>query len=162
MLRFMVSAICVLAAATPLASGAIAADVKAADIGGRWQGDSYARDAGGKLTLDIVACGAGWCGIKIGDDNACGNTALKLDGGTMDGENLLFTGTLELARGNEPYVIHTYLMPAAEGAPATLQLIGDTGGTFRAYRRSFPFEAQLTRASDPVCHAPQTVSSLTP
>jgi hypothetical protein len=159
MLKIMLSAICVLAAATPLASGAIAAYLKPADIGGRWQGDSYTREAGGKLTLDIVACEAGWCGIKIGDNNACGATALKLDGGTLEGESLAFSGTLELARGTEPYVIHSYLTPAADGAPATLQLIGDTGGVFRAYRRSFPFEAQLTRASDPVCHAPATVSS---
>ena len=160
MLKVMVSAICVLGAAMPLVSNAGAAELKASDIAGRWQGDSYARDAGGKLTLDIVACGAGWCGIKIGDNNACGATALKLDGGTLEGESLAFSGTLELARGTEPYVIHSYLSPAADGAPATLQLIGDTGGVFRAYRRSFPFEAQLTRASDPTCHAPQSVSSL--
>lgn len=159
MLKVMLSAICVLAAATPFASDAYAASLSAADIAGRWQGDSYTRETGGKLTLDIVACGTGWCGIKIADNNACGATALKLDGGTLEGENLVFKGTLELARGTEPYVIHSYLMPATDGAPATLQLIGDTGGQFRAYRRSFPFEAQLTRASDPVCHTPATVSS---
>ena len=146
--------LCVVAAASQAS-----AELKPADIGGRWQGDSYARETGGKLTLDIVACGTGWCGIRVADNNACGDTALRLDGGTSEGENLLFTGTLELAKGTEPYVVHTVLMPAADGAPATLQLTGDTGGEFRAYRRSFPFEAQLARASDPVCHAPQTVSS---
>jgi hypothetical protein len=153
MTRLIVCVICVVAAASQAD-----AELKPADIGGRWQGDSYTRETGGKLTLDIVACGAGWCGIKIGDNNACGATALKLDGGTLEGENLVFTGTLEFARGTEPYVIRSSLMPAAAGAPATLQLTGDTGGVFRAYRRSFPFEAQLTRASDPVCHAPQSVS----
>ena len=31
------------------------------------------------------------------------------------------------------------------GRSLTLQITGDTGGEFRAYRRSFPFEAQLAR-----------------
>ena len=46
------------------------------------------------------------------------------------------------------------------GAPLKLQITGDTGGEFRAYRRSFPFEAQMARIKDAVCQAPQTVSSL--
>jgi hypothetical protein len=45
-------------------------------------------------------------------------------------------------------------------AKLTMQITGDTGGEYRAYRRSFPFEAQLARIKDPVCHAPATVSSL--
>ena len=58
MLKVMVSAICVLAAAMPLASNASAAEIKASDIAGRWQGETYAQEKGGNLTLDIVACGA--------------------------------------------------------------------------------------------------------
>jgi hypothetical protein len=159
MLKVMLSAICVLAAATPLATNAYAAGLSAADIAGRWQGDSYAREAGGKLTLDIVACGTGWCGIKIADNNACGATALKLDGGALEGDYMTFTGTLELAAGTEPYVVHASLFRPSDGTPIAMQITGDAGGQFRAYRRSFPFEAQLARASDPVCHAPATVSS---
>ena len=54
MLKVILSGLCVLATASPLFAG-----ITAANIAGRWQGDSYARDTGGPLTLDIVACGTG-------------------------------------------------------------------------------------------------------
>jgi hypothetical protein len=41
-----------------------------------------------------------------------------------------------------------------------IQISGDTGGIYREYRRSFPFEARLVRVKDAVCHAPATVSLL--
>mgnify|MGYP000729911001 CR=1 FL=1 len=37
------------------------------------------------LTLDIVACGAGWCGIRVAENDTCAGTALKVDGGTLEG-----------------------------------------------------------------------------
>jgi hypothetical protein len=161
MLKVMLSALCVLAAASPLSAA-----ITAANIAGRWQGESYARDTGGPLTLDIVACGSGWCGVKVEVGDKCGGTALKIDSGAAEAgsDYIQFKGTLELAPGTEPYVVQTSLfVPAPDspsGAALTLQITGDTGGEFRAYRRSFPFEAQMTRIKDAVCHAPQTVSSL--
>lgn len=161
MLKVMLSAVCVLAAASPLSAA-----ITAASIAGRWQGESYARDAGGPLTLDIVACGTGWCGIKVEAGDKCGGTALKIDAGVApaDSDYIQFNGTLQLAAGTEPYVVHTSLFipgpEAASAAPLMLQITGDTGGEFRAYRRSFPFEAQMARIKDAGCHAPQTVSSL--
>ena len=162
-MKRMLSGICVLVAAA-FASGAIANDVKTpevktADIAGRWQGQSWRQEKGGELTLDIIACGDGWCGIRVMANDTCGGTALKLNAGSIEGETVLFTGTLELAKGTEPYVIQTYMMPPSDSAPATLQITGDTGGEFRIYRRTFPFEASLTRLSDAVCKTPQTVSS---
>jgi hypothetical protein len=152
--KIMVSAICVLAAAAPSWAA-----VTAASIAGRCQGQSYdvSKD-GGKLTLDIVACGAGWCGVKVEANNACGGTALKIDAGAPDGDNVLFKGTLELAPKTEPYVVHSWLVAADGETPLTLQITGDTGGEYRVYRRSFPFEVQMTRTQDAVCHAPQGVS----
>ena len=161
MLKVILSGLCVLATASPLFAG-----ITAANIAGRWQGASYAGDAGGPLTLDIVACGAGWCGIKVDVGDKCGGTALKIDAGEAlpDSDYIQFKGTLQLAPGTEPYVVQTSLfMPTADtrsGAPLTLQITGDTGGEFRAYRRSFPFEAQMARIKDAVCQAPETVSSL--
>jgi hypothetical protein len=82
----------------------------------------------------------------------------------MQDDYVQFTGTLQLASGTEPYVVHTSIFtPTPDdppGTPLKLQITGDTGGQFRAYRRSFPFEAQMARIKDAVCHAPQTVSSL--
>jgi hypothetical protein len=132
----------------------------APDIGGRWQGESYANEGGGKLTLDIVACGAGWCGIKVADNAACGDTALKWAADRRE-NNAQFEGTLQLAPGTEPYTVHATIFPPEEGKPLAMQITGDTGGQFRAYRRSFPFEAQMARLRDAIAHAPQTVSSLT-
>ena len=161
MLKVILSALCVLAAASPLSAA-----ITAANIAGRWQGESYARDAGGPLTLDIVACGTGWCGVKVEAGDKCGGTALKIDAGVAEtgGDYIQFKGTLSLAPGTEAYVVQTSLfVPTPDtptGAPLTLQITGDTGGEFRAYRRSFPFEAQMARIKDAVCHAPQTMSAL--
>jgi hypothetical protein len=159
MLKVILSALCVLATASSLSAG-----ITAANIAGRWQGDSWASDASGPLTLDIVACGEGWCGIKVEANDKCGGTALKIDAGVMQDDYVQFTGTLQLAPGTEPYVVHTSIfMPTPDdppGTPLKLQITGDTGGEFRAYRRSFPFEAQMARVRDAACQAPQTVSAL--
>ncbi len=80
MLKVILSALCVLATASSLSAG-----ITAANIAGRWQGDSWANEAGGPLTLDIVACGDGWCGIKVEANDACGGTALKIDAGVSQG-----------------------------------------------------------------------------
>jgi hypothetical protein len=152
--KIMMSAICVLAAAPSSAA------ITAANIAGRWEGQSYAREGGGKLTLDVVACGQGWCGIKVEAGDKCAGTALKIDGGTPEGTSLSFKGTLQLASGTEPYVVEAGLYAPDETTPLTLHILGDTGGEFRAYRRSFPFEVHMVRVRDAVCHAPQNVSSL--
>ena len=162
MLKVMLSGVCVLAAAAPLTAA-----VSPANIAGRWQGQAWAeQQKEAVLTLDIVRCGEGWCGIKVAADNSCGATALKLDAGKIEPESdyVEFNGSLQLAPKTEAYVVQvSILAPASDEAPGTppkLQITGDTGGQFRAYRRSFPFEAQLARSGDAVCHAPQTVSSL--
>ena len=159
MLKVILSALCVLATASSLSAG-----ITAANIAGRWQGDSWAVNAGGPLTLDIVACGTSWCGIKVEANDSCGGTALKIDAGAMEGDYIRYTGTLQLAPGTEPYVVQTSIFtPTPDdppGTPLKLQITGDTGGEFRAYRRSFPFEAQMVRIEDAVCHAPETVSAL--
>lgn len=160
MLKRMLSIICVLAAAAPLTADAIAADLKVADIAGRWQGNSWSEESGNTLTLDIVACGNGWCGIRVAANDMCAGTALKVGAGIVEENNAQFEGTLELAPGTEPYTVHATIFPPEEGKPLAMQITGDTGGQFRAYRRSFPFEAQIARIKDAVCHAPATVSSL--
>ncbi|MFN3624178.1 MAG: hypothetical protein ACK4TP_08970 [Hyphomicrobium sp.] len=164
MLKRILVGICVLATAVPLAAGATGNELKPVQIAGRWMGETYTQRNGGALTLDIVACGNAWCGIKVEAGDKCGGTALKVEHveplpeGQSD--SLQFNGSLELAPGTEPFVVQAWLMPPSENGSLTLQITGDTGGEYRAYRRSFPFEAQLARIKDAVCHAPQTVSSL--
>jgi hypothetical protein len=156
MLKPILTALCVVVAASPLT----AAELTTASIIGRWQGPTWAGEGEVPLTLDIVACGQGWCGVRVAANDTCGGTALKVNAGIVEENNAQFEGTLELAAGTEPYTVHATIFPQEPDAKLTMQITGDTGGQYRAYRRSFPFEAQLARIKDPVCHAPQTVSSL--
>jgi hypothetical protein len=140
------------------------------DLGGRWQGPTYelSRRAGNdcegsrcKLTLDIVKCASGWCGVEVLDaGKRCGATALTLETGTASGGAPQYRGKLSLAQGTEPYVVEAYLMAAAGDAERELQIVGDTGGEFRMFRRSFPFNATLVRAGEPACKPESTVSLL--
>ena len=163
MLKRILQTVCVLAAAAtvaPLSAG----ELKPIDIGGRWTGATFTQTSKGTLTVDIVACGKAWCGVQVAENGKCGGTALKLQyvkpSDAEEGHGLQFDGSLELAAGTEPYTVQAWLMPAREDAPIYLMVTGDTGGSFRVFRRSFPFEAQLARTQDAVCHAPQSVSSL--
>lgn len=172
---FSIALLCVLSAAGPAlagedASGAKPAEAATVDIAGRWEGRTYelARSDGcdGKpctLTLDLVRCAAGWCGVEvIGAGHRCGATALRLDAGEANPNGpAVFKGKLELAQGTEPYVIEAYLVgPSAGDDTSELQLTGDTGGEFRMFRRSFPFNATLVRAGDAQCRPDATVSML--
>ncbi|MEI9902243.1 MAG: hypothetical protein WDN31_21590 [Hyphomicrobium sp.] len=156
----MLGIICVFVAAAPLAGGAIAAEIKVGDIAGRWQGSTWAEDNSGPLTLDIAKCGDGWCGIRVAANDTCAGTALKVNAGVIDEDGARFEGTLQLAPGTEAYVVRASIFPPEDGKPLEMQLTGDTGGEYRAYRRSFPYEAELVRLKDAVCHVPSTVSSL--
>jgi hypothetical protein len=155
----MLRVICVFVAAAPLAANAIATDLKATDIAERWQGTDLGTRGGRQSHARRRRLWPGLvCGIKVAADESCAGPALKLDRGAAEGDTIVFKGPLELAPGTAPYVVQTYLIPASENSSVALQIVGDTGGEFRAYRRSFPFEAQMARKRDPVCHAPQTVS----
>jgi hypothetical protein len=138
----------------------------AADLAGRWEGQSFAlgraaetcEDGPCTLTLDLSPCRDGWCGVEVGKKAACGTTALKLDGGTTGVGNVVFRGKLELARGTEPYTVEAYLR-RDDGKPV-FEIAGDTGGEFRVFRRSFPFNAALARIGDAKCRPEGAVSLL--
>jgi hypothetical protein len=151
---------CLLLLASPLSAG----ELKPDRIGGRWTGETLGIKPKAPLTLDIVACGNAWCGIKVEAGDKCGATALKVEYvkplGDLQSDDLVFEGKLELAPGTEPYTVHAWLLSATDKHPLMIQLRGDTGGEYREYRRSFPLEAWLRREKDAVCHAPQSVSSL--
>ncbi len=164
MLKRILVSLCVLATAPPLAAGAADTDLKPIQIAGRWMGETYTQTAGGALTLDIVPCGNAWCGVKVEAGDKCGATALKVEFveplDPQPSDSMQFNGSLELAPGTEPYTVQLWLVPPSESGQLTMQITGDTGGQYRAYRRSFPFESALARVQDAVCHAPATVSSL--
>lgn len=159
--RTLLSAgVCVLAVAALIASGAAASELDASSIAGRWTGASYWEKGHGILTLDIAKCGAGWCGVKVEVGETCGAVALRVGARAVDENSARFEGSLALAAGTEPYQVHVAIFPLNDDGRPQMQITGDTGGEYRAYRRSFPFEAALARVQDPVCHAPRDVSSL--
>lgn len=163
MMKRLMSVVCVMAWAS-----AAGAEPSSTDISGRWSGATYrlaanSEDCTGEgcntLTLDIVPCATGWCGIEVGKADTCGGTALKLDAATSENGGTYFKGSLELAKGTEPYVVQAWVSPPVEGSDAeTLEILGDTGGEFRMFRRSFPFSTSLVRAGDAVCKAEKPVS----
>lgn len=174
--RSAVTLVCVLAAATLAAASpkAFAAEgvmddaARSPDLSGRWEGPSYfdlqaKQDCGGPaglcmMRLDVVACGEGWCGIELGKDDKCGGTALRLSKGKDETGQSFFEGKLELAKGTEPYVVRAFLIPDGAGGKPSLHIIGDTGGEFRIFRRSFPFQTTLARSGEPHCKPETTVS----
>jgi hypothetical protein len=180
--RSRVAQFCVLAAAVFATVGPAAADEKAGeaqpsvssgglsggDLSGRWEGPSYfdtkerenCAGAGGSclLRLDVVACGDGWCGIELGKEDRCGATALRLDKGKTEPGRASFEGKLELAKGTEPYVVRAFLGSGTPDGKPSLEIIGDTGGEFRMFRRSFPFQTTLVRSGEPHCKPETTVS----
>lgn len=165
------AALCVLATAgAVLAGDAVVNQPPSGDLAGRWEGRSFelsrkSSDCGGKpctLTLDVTRCATGWCGVEvIGAEQKCGATALKLDAGEASGGSMVFKGKLELAKGTEPYVVEAYLVTlAGDVAKTQLQIVGDTGGEFRVFRRSFPFNTTLAKMGDAKCRPESTVSLL--
>lgn len=141
------------------------------NLAGRWTGPHYgyarigpkaARESGGGpcgdkpcvLTYDIVKCETGWCGIAVSNATPCGAIGLRMTGDAAPNRQNAFTGKLELAKGAAPYVIESwYSAPDGSGGEAAprLSLIGDTGTELLMMRRSFPFQAELTRISDAQC-----------
>ncbi len=106
-----------------------------------------------------MPCGKGWCGVEVSDANACGATALRLDAETRENGSQIFKGSLQLAKGTEPYVVHAWVVPAVDASDTrTLEILGDTGGEFRLFRRSFPFSTNLARAGDAICKAEKPTS----
>lgn len=149
------------AAETLNAPSAIPVAVQAPSIAGRWSGTPYAikNDASRcengecRLVLDIVACGAGWCGIEVDRDNACAAELMQLTPHSDRKRRNAFEGKLTLAKGTHEYVVDVSADDALDGRPATLEIVGDTGPEFRWFRRSFPFHAALTRIGDAVCRS---------
>lgn len=167
MTRLILTALCV--AGTACAAGASfawAAALAPENVAGRWSGEAYGigRCEGGgcKLTLDITRCAKGWCGVEVDARGRCGGQALSLGEGTAQAEasQVRFEGRLELKRGTEPYTVRVSLLPDQDNSGLSLEFVGDTGGEFRVFRRSFPFSALLARSGDAVCHSPEEKISL--
>lgn len=147
----------------------LTADLSPADLSGRWTGPRHgygalsakAGDCGGKpcaMTYDIVRCDGGWCGIAVTDDSKCGAIGLKLTVSSEPDRPNSFDGRLELAKGSAPFVLKAWYRPGqpadaegGQGTPPNLGMIGDTGTELLMMRRSFPFQANLSRTGDAVC-----------
>ena len=103
------------------------------------------------LTLDIVACEPGWCGILISQDQRCGAVALHLHQTSSKNRNGIFEGNLELAKGAAPFVVQASYYEKDGTKTPTLKFIGDTGRELLLMRRSYPLQAELARSGDAQC-----------
>jgi hypothetical protein len=153
---------CIVAAA-PLA----AAELQASNLSGRWTqvlADTKhpCVGTGCRLTYDLVRCGDGWCGIEVRDGKDCGRIALRLVSGPAHPFGVDFFGRYEKAEGTEPYVVHANLHVTSQQNMPKGQLLlsmrGNTGGTFEAFRRTFPLNMVLLREGEPACRADPKLS----
>jgi hypothetical protein len=147
------------------APGALAEDAGKPSLEGRWTGqfggssghsEGCAGAGGCKLTLDIVACGADWCGTRIDDNGGCAGAALRLTLTTKQSENVdvaSFKGQMELVKGSSPYYVQAWSQRVGTDATPTLRMVGDSGGEIRVLRRTFPFSASLVRTDKAHCRA---------
>jgi hypothetical protein len=151
----------------PALSATPAAHPVSPSLAGRWSGTPYAirndttrcENGACRLVLDIVACGAGWCGIEVEQDNACASQLMQLTAHPDTQRRNAFEGRLTLAAGTQNYVVDATVDTTLDGRPQTLEIVGDTGPEFRWFRRSFPFHAALVRTGDAVCqHREKPVS----
>ncbi len=147
-------------AAADESTAAKAAEGAPISLAGRWMGQYYGYgrsgdaqgcgDAGCALTFDIVACKEGWCGISVKDDKSCGAVGLHLAVDPKMGERV-FLGKLELAKGAAPYAVQAWHDTEKESGDVNLHFVGNTGSELLLFRRSYPFEASLTRSGDATC-----------
>lgn len=140
--------------------------IKADNIAGRWTGSHHSYAAArakcdGKpcvLTIDITACGASWCGVLVNADGGCGASAMKVDAAEGKEAFLHFRGRLTLDAKAADYAVQATLWKQEADKVPRLDFIGDTGTELMFYRRSFPFQARLVRAGEPVCTAEKATS----
>src|SRR5262245_4341532 len=136
--------------------GPASARPEASDLGGRWvsanaDAKEACGEAGCQLVYDLVPCGKGWCGIEVKDDKTCGRTALRLDAGASTQFGMTFMGSFERAAATQPYTVRAQFYAEPRSAtPGQLMLFvqGSTDGSFQPFRRTYPMQMLMTRASD--------------
>jgi len=106
------------------------------------------------LTLDLLRCGDGWCGVEVTKSGSCGRTILRVANGTGDNEGQL-TGRLDRDPQAQPYAIAINLYRRNPNEPGTMMISGhsrsDTVTEFRPWRRVYPYMVSFTRVGDPAC-----------
>lgn len=156
----------------PSAYGAFAADVAASSnieasaLAGRWSGNYFGYAAvrercGGHpctLTIDLSPCASGWCGVLVKEGGGCGGLAMTVQVGKGDETYRQFDGHLTLDPKAASYTIQATLWTEAESKRPRLGIIGDTGKELMFMRRSFPFQAELSRTGDAVCTSEKATS----
>ena len=148
-------------------AGSANAEIQASNLSGRWtqrvsDAGRPCPGAGCRLTYDLVPCGDGWCGIEVKGGKECGRVALRLTAGPAHPSGVEFSGRYERSEGAEPYVVKANLYSTSRQQPPkdqlTLSIHGNTGGTFEAYRRTFPLNMVLVREGEPACRADPKLS----
>jgi hypothetical protein len=144
-----------LAAATMLAAFCVG-DVAKADVQQPYEGRWVASNK--SLTLDLLRCGDGWCGVEVTQAGACGRTVLRARSNNDDDERYQLTGRLELATEGQPYMIAITLYQRSPSDPGELLISGHTGNRFEPWRRTYPYEMAFARSGEVTCRPDPKVS----
>lgn len=149
----VVLAISVMAPNVPMPAGAVQPqrsqatwEVVSLDaLPGRW----VARPSGG--TFDIVRCGEGWCGIRVKDDMACGDVALRLRAITAQPQFQRLQGTFDRRAGGDTHAVHGNFYRHVASGVLTISMVGSPGTELQLWRRTFPYSGTWARISDATC-----------
>lgn len=153
-------------AANDTAKAATSDHKKLDGLAGRWSGSYYGYSAvrakcGGRactLIIDISPCQAGWCGVIVQEGGKCGGMGMTMIDAKKGGTYPKLEGHLTLDPKAAGYVIQATLLSNSKSDLRHLSIYGDTGKELSFMRRSFPFQAELTRVGDAVC-APEKATS---
>lgn len=116
-------------------------------VEGRWVAEKR------NLMLDLVRCGAGWCGVEVKDGKTCGAIALRFElvPPSKDYGTEGLRGRLELASEPERYAVEVSFFQPSEGGPPKLFISGHPGDRLEPWRRNYPFRELLARTGDATC-----------
>jgi len=132
--------------------------VAKADLQHTFEGRWVANDR--HLTLDLLRCDDGWCGIEVTAGGSCGRTILRA-AKDPDNDNGQLTGRVELEVQNPPYTIAMHLFRRNPNDPETLVIHGETHGRtsqFGWVRRIYPYTAEFVRVGATTCrHDPKVL-----
>lgn len=120
------------------------------DLAGRWSSERLG------YVLDIVRCGAKWCGVRINADKSCGAKVMELVEAPVANGRAEWTGTLTLEPAAPTYQVR--VAGGSEPRPAALSIVGSIGRLPNPMTRVIPFHDRLARDGDAACRADGTTS----
>lgn len=109
-------------------------------------------------TIDLVRCGEGWCGIRIGDGGRCADLAMRLTAGDVPPQAIRLEGSFDRRPGTDRHAVQGSLFRIRESGERVIVMIGEPGARLQLMRRVFPYSDRWTRTGEASCTTEAKVS----